>query len=252
MKIKFLGAHNLESNKTRLPSILVDDVLLLDAGGLTGSLSFEEQAKIKYIVLSHHHYDHIRDIPCLCLAFFGVKTFSVYGAEKTLSVLSSYLLDGTLYPDFTKRPENNPTLKLFPIKPLEPKNIGEYIITLFPANHTVESYAIFVEGDRKLFYTGDTGPGIGRWWERVEPDLIISELTLPDRFEKTAKETGHLSPSLLYEELKAFRDKKGYAPKIALTHISPPLREEIEREISNLARDRFFIIMGREGLEMEV
>ena len=251
MKVRFLGAHNLESDKTRLPSVLVDNILLLDAGGLTGSLSFEEQARIKYIVLSHHHYDHIRDIPCLCLAFFGVRTFSVYGAEKTLSVLSSYLVDGTLYPKFTERPENNPTLKLIPIEPLNPQKVGEYTITLFPANHTVESYAIFVERDRKLFYTGDTGPGIRKWWERVNPDLIIFDLTLPDRFEEMARETGHLSPKLLYDEIKAFRDIKGYTPKIALTHISPLLREEIEREVSKL-EEGLSIIIGREGLEIEV
>ena len=38
MKIRFLGVHNIESDKAKLLSILIDDVLALDAGGLTSLL----------------------------------------------------------------------------------------------------------------------------------------------------------------------------------------------------------------------
>ncbi len=65
MKVQFLGAHNCESLETRLVSLLVDDVLALEAGGLTSGLSFVAQLKLKGILLTHDHYDHIRDIPML-------------------------------------------------------------------------------------------------------------------------------------------------------------------------------------------
>jgi len=42
VKVQFLGAHNCESATTRLASILVDDILALDAGGLSSSLLKEE------------------------------------------------------------------------------------------------------------------------------------------------------------------------------------------------------------------
>ena len=45
MKIEFLGAHTTETRSTRLSSLLIDDVLALDAGGLTSSLSLAEQLK---------------------------------------------------------------------------------------------------------------------------------------------------------------------------------------------------------------
>ncbi len=53
MKIKVLGAHNTESRNTKYMSLLVDDVLALDAGGLTSSLSFRSQMKIKAVLLTH-------------------------------------------------------------------------------------------------------------------------------------------------------------------------------------------------------
>ena len=51
MEIRILGAHNSESDTARLTSLLVDGTLAVDAGGLTSSLSFSEQAKVDNILL---------------------------------------------------------------------------------------------------------------------------------------------------------------------------------------------------------
>jgi L-ascorbate metabolism protein UlaG (beta-lactamase superfamily) len=58
--VKFLGTHNAESKNTRLVSFLIDDVLAVDAGSLVSELTFPEQRRIKAILLSHGHYDHIK------------------------------------------------------------------------------------------------------------------------------------------------------------------------------------------------
>ncbi|MEE8420857.1 MAG: MBL fold metallo-hydrolase, partial [Dehalococcoidales bacterium] len=79
MKIKVLGAHNCESSATRLVSLLIDDVLALDAGSLTSSLTFAAQQKLKAILLTHQHYDHIRDVPAIAMnALFYETNISVY------------------------------------------------------------------------------------------------------------------------------------------------------------------------------
>ena len=64
MEIRILGAHNVESANTRLTSLLVDGVLAVDAGALTSSLTFAEQEKVSSILLTHCHYDHVRDVAC--------------------------------------------------------------------------------------------------------------------------------------------------------------------------------------------
>ena len=69
MEIRILGAHNLETAETKLTSILVDSCLAIDAGGLTSSLSLTKPARLQAIFLTHHHFDHIRDI-----ATFGLAT----------------------------------------------------------------------------------------------------------------------------------------------------------------------------------
>tara|TARA_Y100000310_G_scaffold215713_1_gene216645 strand:+ start:381 stop:644 length:264 start_codon:yes stop_codon:yes gene_type:complete len=77
MKIQILGAHICESQTSKLTSLLIDDVLAIDAGGLTSSLSFEAQQKIKAILLTHQHYDHIRDIPTIAVNRFLHETLSI-------------------------------------------------------------------------------------------------------------------------------------------------------------------------------
>ena len=47
MKIKFLGTYNSQSKKTKFVTILIDDILALDAGCLSSELTFSEQKKNK-------------------------------------------------------------------------------------------------------------------------------------------------------------------------------------------------------------
>src|SRR5208283_2281905 len=98
MKIEILGAHNSETDKARLPSLLVDDVIALDAGGLTSSLSLERQHRINSVLLTHHHFDHTRDLVTLGSNDTNPpSTVDVYGLPATLEMVYKYLLDGEMY-----------------------------------------------------------------------------------------------------------------------------------------------------------
>ena len=47
MHIRLLGVHQGESRNTKFLSILVDEVLAVDAGSLTSGLTFEEQKLLR-------------------------------------------------------------------------------------------------------------------------------------------------------------------------------------------------------------
>ena len=66
-KIKSVESQFVQEQNTKLLSLLIDDILVVDAGGLTSSLSFPEQRKLKAALLTHQHYDHIRDIPTVAM-----------------------------------------------------------------------------------------------------------------------------------------------------------------------------------------
>ena len=112
MDIQILGAHNCESQDSRLVTILIDEALAIEAGSLTSSLSLEAQQRLKAVLLTHQHYDHIRDIPALGINFYLSKTtISVYATQPVYDVLAAYLLNGDLYPRLLEKPEGKPTVK---------------------------------------------------------------------------------------------------------------------------------------------
>ncbi len=52
MDIQILGAHALEAKGARLTSLLIDDVLAIDAGGLTSALSLS-QGYLPCVIVIH-------------------------------------------------------------------------------------------------------------------------------------------------------------------------------------------------------
>ena len=98
MELRILGAHSNEAKGTRLTSFLIDGVLAVDAGGLTSALSLAEQEKIKAVLLTHHHFDHTRDLVTLGYnAALWDGQIKVYALSETLNVVISCLLDGKIY-----------------------------------------------------------------------------------------------------------------------------------------------------------
>ena len=80
MRLRVLGAHNMESKDTQMECHLIDGVLALDAGSLARALSFEEQRGVRAVLLSHRHFDHLRDLLPLGITLWNTGlTVDVYG-----------------------------------------------------------------------------------------------------------------------------------------------------------------------------
>ena len=239
MIIRFLGTHNAESKNTKLVSFLIDDVLAVDAGSLVSELTFPEQRKIKAILLSHGHYDHIRAVPAFAFNNSD-RTTKVIATPKTLEILSSHLIDGVVYPEFTSDASflQKATIKLILLEPFKPQNIEGYEVIAVPVPHPLDSvgFEITSSDGKTLFYTGDTGPGLSSIWGNISPQLIIADVTWPNSLSTAARDAGHLCPKMLERELAEFRKLKGYFPRVVIIHLSPQHEPEIEREIREVAK----------------
>jgi ribonuclease BN (tRNA processing enzyme) len=256
MKIKVLGAHNTESRKTRNTCLLVDGILALDAGGLTSSLSFRDQMKIKAVLLTHGHYDHIRDIPALAMnCCLRGKSIDIYTHQAALDNLKLYLLNGVVYPEFHKVPAANPTLKMHLVEPCLPVQIEGYTVLAATVTHALPSvgYQVTSSEGRSIFYTGDTGASLDEVWKQVSPHVLFVELTGANRWEEAMKHSGHLTPRLLQQELARFREIKGYLPEVCAVHLNPEGESEITAEISAVESSLGISIgLAREGMRVEV
>ena len=255
MKIRFLGAHNCETKDTRLVSLLVDGVLAVDVGSLSSSLSLLAQHKIKAVLLTHQHYDHIRDIPTLAMnLFLGRTGTTLYSIPEVFEVLTKNLMDEVIYPDFRYKSPDKPTVTFSTVEPNKAQKILDYEVLPVPVRHGVPTVGYqLTKGGKSFFYTGDTGPGLTECWERISPQLLIIEVTASNQFTEWAAEGGHLTPALLERELADFGKLKGYLPRIIVVHMSPHLEKDIAAQVAGVAkRLDASITLAHEGMEINL
>lgn len=240
MKIKFLGTHNAVSRDTKLVSFVIDGIMAVDAGSLT-SLTVAEQMNIKAILLSHGHYDHIVEIPNFALNN-SCHVTDVFATQQSLQILSSHLMDGIIYPDFTSDTSflGRATLRLVPIEPLEPQIIQGYKVIARQVRHPLNGavgFEISSPDGKSLFYSGDTGPDLSYLWKEISPQFLIIDTTYPNRLAKMADEAGHLCPEMLKSELVQFQRIRGYIPRVFIIHLCPQFEQEIESEVREIEKE---------------
>jgi ribonuclease BN (tRNA processing enzyme) len=256
MKIQVLGAHNIQSDESRCISLLIDDVLAIDAGTLAASLSFEAQQRLKALLLTHQHLDHCRDIPALGMNFMlHDNILDLYVSPVTFEVLKTHLLNDILYPDFSRRPKEKPALRVSLIEHGREESVAGYRVLPVEVSHAVPAtgYQVTAPDGKTVFYTSDTGSGLADCWKQVRPNLLIIEVTALNKYAEFARDAGHLTSALLQEELESFIDINGYLPQVVTVHMNPLDEKGIRAELAVVSKAlNTNIRMAHEGMRIDL
>ena len=256
MKLRILGVNNMSSRDTTWPVYVIDGVLALDAGGLARSLTFDEQAGIQAVVLSHRHIDHTLDLVPFALNGLVYKwpSVDVYGIQDTVDYLRTGLF-GNIVPDFlSARGEEGGVLDLNVIDFYKQHQVLEYSVTAVPVPHAVPAAGLQIESEGvRLFYTGDAGRGLSEAWAHVSPDVLLTECTHGNENRDHALRAGHLTPDFLKETLLDFKARHEYLPRVLVTHINPPWGQAVRRELIEVSRELDHeILIATPGLTLDL
>lgn len=241
MKVRVIGAHNLETRHSRHTCFLVDEVLALDAGSLASALSQDEYLKIRALLLTHGHFDHCRDVPTLGLATLeDPRSIDVYALSDTLESVRAHFLDGNVHPDLTSALfDAAAKYRFHPVVPSLPFQVLRYDVKAIPALHPVPAvgYIIWSADGSSMAYTGDTGGNLLPFLQEPHvPEVLFVDVTFPNRLEERAKRTGHLTPTLLARGLRQALDLALRLPRIVPVHLGLQYEAELVAELSAEAR----------------
>lgn len=257
MEARIVGAHQCETLNRRLTTILVDEVLAVDAGSLAGGLTLEEQFRVMNVLITHQHWDHVKDLAGFGFNLLGGhETATIFCTEQVRQVVESCLLNPQYWMDFFAGPDpDRPVYRQQRVDPGSQFMVGPYQVLSVPVNHSVPTmgYQITDRSGRKLYYTSDNGPGCGQFWLAAQPDVLITECTYSNVEAEAAAQHGHLCPSHLEAALETFSAGRGYLPRVVLVHVNPFHQERIQIEVAEVAkRLQASIEIAGEGLRFAV
>lgn len=251
MKIEILGCYGNHVNDYHTTSFLLNDSILLDAGTITEVLSDEQLKRIKHVVISHTHIDHLKGLFSFVdqLVMMGKFSIELISVKQIIEIISKNLFNNLIWPDFTVIPsENNAVIKFCEIDLEKTTSLGTDMgrsmagkdgITIKPVlmTHTVYTVGFVVkEGKKGFMFTADTGP-TERFWKVAKEEkgieFIIADVSFPNRLDRLAKISGHMTLSMLIEHIDRFglNDMPIY-----ITHIKPIFKDEILKELSTSGR----------------
>jgi cAMP phosphodiesterase len=238
VKLHVLGCHGGELPNCRTTCFLVDDVLALDAGALTGTLSLDQLLRVNDIILTHSHFDHVKDLPLLADLIVGRREgpVTVWGSRQCVKTLRENVFNDSLWPDFTRIPSRrNPVIRLKAFRAGAAFKVGRYAIQTVPVSHPVESVGMVVSNGRSaLGMSGDTGPTDKLWKlfnESRNLKAVLLETSFPNRLQDLADISGHLTPRTLRRELEKFEPN---GAQIFLYHLKPAFVRQLKKEVDDM------------------
>jgi len=244
LAVRALGPYGGSAPGYRMTCFLVDGECALDAGSLTEALPLSAQRRIRRVVLTHAHLDHVASLPFLLENLYGRREpLELLAPAPVLAVLRRDLFNGRLWPDFTRLPSRaKPTLRYRAVAPERPFRAGGLSWTAIPVDHIVPAYGYVVaKTGRAVLFSGDTQP-TGRLWTRARrvPNLkaIFLEVSFSDAQAAVARASCHLTPRQLPAELAK---APGRVP-VYLYHMKPPSLPRIRREVEALREPRLRLL----------
>jgi ribonuclease BN (tRNA processing enzyme) len=238
VKLRILGCSGGELPRHRTTCFLVDGVLAIDAGALTASLPLQDLLKVDDILLTHSHFDHVKDVPLLADLLVGQRgrPLRVHASPECARTLRRDVFNGRLWPDFTRIPDRRrPVLQIRRFDPARPFRVERYQVRPVPVCHPVESVGFVIsDGRSAIAVSGDTGPTT-RFWRAVgrRRDLkaLLVEMSFPNFMQDLADVSGHLTPNTLAGELA--KVERNGCP-VYLYHLKPAYRAELRRDLARL------------------
>jgi len=232
------GRHQL------LTSYLINDTLAVDAGALAVGLTHEEQKRLRSIVITHAHLDHIISLPLYITDLFDElrEPVRLFATPSDFEALKTYIFNFRVWIDWSiLKNDHTELLHWVPYEAGQSFEVEGLKVTAIQVSHTVLTHALLVEDETSaVLFTSDTG-ATDRIWQLASecPKLraVYIDLSFPAALTELGRVSQHHSVTTLVEELQKI-------PRTATVygiHLKPLYRDQIIAEVAALDNPRLVI-----------
>jgi ribonuclease BN (tRNA processing enzyme) len=229
------GVATLEQ---RLTCFLIDDCVAVDAGSIAIALTQEQRLKVRDIIVTHPHMDHIASLPIFIDDLYPSlqEPIRIYATEEVVGLLERDVFNWNVYPRFSDlKNDYGPVMEYIPIPVGKPFSVAHLTVVAVPVNHIVPTVGLVVsDGQKSVAFSSDTAETEDFWRilnEMKDLDALLIEASFPNRMAKLAAVSRHFTPAGLREELKKLNHN---GMDIMAVHLKPSYREEIVDQLKAL------------------
>jgi ribonuclease BN (tRNA processing enzyme) len=217
-----------------LSSYLLNESVAIDAGSLGFFHTPAEQARIRHVLITHTHIDHIASLPIFVEnAYEGKRDcVTIHGSTAVLDCIRRDVFNDRVWPDFLamSTPEA-PFLKLETLEAHKTVELEGLRFTPVPVNHVVPTFGFLVEGDgAAVVVASDTGPTDELWVRaNATPNLkaVFLEATFPNAMTWLANASKHLTPAQFAAEAR----KLSVPAALIAVHIKARFHDQVVKEL---------------------
>ncbi|HZI18367.1 MAG TPA: 3',5'-cyclic-nucleotide phosphodiesterase [Pyrinomonadaceae bacterium] len=230
----------------RLSCFVVDDRVAIDAGSIALSLTEEQRAGVRDVIVTHPHMDHIATLPIFIDDLFGAleEPVRVHATEEVCEMLRRDVFNGTVYPPFHEFSNGRTrVLEYVPFETGREVRVAHLSVTAVPVNHIVPTVGlVFGDGRSTVAFSGDTAE-TEEFWRLINRaprlDALLIEASFPNSMHKLAVASGHLTPEMVGREL-AKLEHDGI--DVLAMHLKPSFRLQLVAELEALGHPRLSVM----------
>ena len=222
----------------RLTCFLIDESVAVDAGSIALALTTEQRQKVRDIIVTHPHMDHIASLPIFVDDLFGELTepIRIHATEEVVGLLERDVFNDNVYPRFAElRNQHGPVMEYVPFRVGEEFRVAHLRATAVDVNHIVPTVGLVVtDGRSTVAFSSDTA-ATDELWSLINKtrnlNALFIEASFPNSMHELAKASKHLTPQTMAEELTKLSHN---GIDILAVHLKPAYRPTLLKEIHAL------------------
>jgi len=250
MKIQILPSsideNGSASQRQHLLTMIVDDVIAVDAGCLALSCSDNQRRTVRDILLTHTHLDHIAGLPLFIDDLFASLDWPIriHLTKEMRDILERDIFNWAIYPRFSELCNSRgPVIEYREFEAGTSFEVAHLSIRSVHVNHQVSAVGYFLsDGSTTIAISGDTAE-TDDFWKICNGigslKAVLVECAFPDEMEKLAIDSNHLTPGRLSSELQKLDDPE---TRVYIINLKPMYRDAVIRQIGEVGIERVEIM----------